>query len=146
MAVIADPARMPALISLASRAQSMVRGWRGLYSLHLSEEVMLAALPSKKGVRALHARPDRPRAEAAVPGPLRGPAPQHITALEGAYYQNACVTEPLHLHGAFEIPDTYEGYGREPYDLVRAALFNVGGKWDDRARQLKAKRMYGPMG
>lgn len=134
-------------IHCAAYGESMYSWLRYTYTLRLSRDVIVTALRSKKGfVPYMHDQIDQELKRQFQDHYGDGPAPQHITTLEGAYYQGVCVTEPFHLHGAFEIPDTYEDYGRDPYDLVRAALLKVAGEWDDRARQLKAKRMYGPMG
>jgi hypothetical protein len=135
------------IIKCAAYGEAMYDWLRYSYSLHLAEGVIQAALRSKKGfVPYLHDQIDQELKRVFRNHYGEGPAPQHITTLEGAYYQNACVTEPFHLHGAFEIPDTYEDYGRDPHDLVRLALLTVGGEWHDRARQLKTRRMYGPTG
>jgi hypothetical protein len=133
------------VIKCAAYGAAMVPATRHAFSLRLSDDVIHRALRSKKGFVGYM--------QAQIAESLKARLPYHpsvpfVIALEGAYFQDAVVSEPFHIHGAIEVPpypsEVIPGDG--PPDLIRAALKSAGGKRATSARQLDIRPMYAPIG
>jgi hypothetical protein len=124
---------------------------RFAFTLHLSPDVLEAALRASRGFCAF--------LEEKIAYELRTALPGHLVPflfwIEGAVLDDGEVEE-LHLHGAFEVPGVVrntEGLEvrseERPFlDIIRVALRRAGGEFEpgSKARQLNTKIMWGPVG
>lgn len=134
------------VIKAVCYGEAMDKGTRHAFTLRLTQEVREAALRSSRGFVPYMQSEIARHLKRALPAyhPI-----QFVIVLEAAYFQQAIVSEPFHLHGAIEIPPEPDrlilGSIR---DSVEEALWAAGGRLPPKrkARQLLIKRMYRPLG